>query len=193
MRLADPRMVYWDACAWIGFINEEAAKIGPLRYIWESARRGEHEIWTSVYSYLEVLKIKAESGDQIPIDESNRRIDEMFQQPHVKRVQLDTEVARFARSLKQTHHDAGLKSRPDSIHIATAAYYNLDELHTWDNAHILPFDGKIMRRDGKPLRILIPNVTGLEGTIFALLGASEHKEAAGAPRAASAGSNEEKN
>jgi hypothetical protein len=117
----------------------------------------------------------------------------MFQQPHVKRVQLDTEVARFARSLKQTHHDAGLKSRPDSIHIATAAYYNLDELHTWDNAHILPFDGKIMRRDGKPLRILIPNVTGLEGTIFALLGASEHKEAAGAPRAASAGSNEEKN
>jgi len=185
MRLADPQRVYWDACAWIGFINEEAAKIGPLRYIWESAKRGEHEIWTSVYSYLEVLKIKAESGDQIPIEESNRRIDEMFQQPHVKRVQLDTEVARFARSIKQTHHDAGLKSRPDSIHIATAAYYNLDELHTWDNAHILPFDRKIMRRDGTPLRILIPNVTGMEGTIFELLAAvppeDEEPSAAAAP------------
>jgi len=117
------------------------------------------------------LKIKEASGDPIPLAESNRRIDEMFQQPHVKRVQLDTEIARFARLLKQTHHDAGLKSRPDAIHIATAAYHNLDELHTWDNAHILPFDGKIMRHDGTPLRILIPNVTGLEGTIFELIGA----------------------
>lgn len=165
-RLADPRRVYWDACAWIGFINEEPAKIGPLRYLWERAQQGEYEIWTSVYSYLEVLKISEVSGDPISLEESNRRIDEMFQQPFVQRVQLDTEVARFARLIKQTHHNAGLKSRPDAIHIATAAYYNLAELHAWDRSHILPFDNKILRRDGTPLRILVPNVTGLEGTLF---------------------------
>ena len=195
MRLADPRRVYWDACAWIGFINEEAAKIRPLRYIWEGALRGEYEIWTSVYSYLEVLKIKEATGDPISLEESNHRIDEMFQQSYVKRVQLDTEVDRFARSIKQIYHDAGLKSRPDAIHIATAAYYNLDELHTWDRSHILPFDGKILRRDGVPLRILIPNVTGLEGTMFESAGSNQALEgdlpsSDAVPRAATPGSNE---
>jgi predicted nucleic acid-binding protein len=191
MKLADPQQVYWDACAWIGFINDESAKIGPLRYVWERATRGECEMWTSVYSYLEVLKIKEASGDPISLEESNRRIDEMFQQPHVKRVQLDTEIARFARSIKQTHHDAGLKSRPDAIHIAKAAYHNLDELHTWDSAHILPFDGKIMRHDGAPLRILIPNVTGLEGTLFEFAAPAAPTPAS--PRAAAApGSNDGK-
>jgi predicted nucleic acid-binding protein len=169
MRLADPpKRVYWDACAWIGFINEEPEKILPLRHIWEAAQRAEYEIWTSVYSYLEVLKIKAPSGDPISVAESNRRVDDMFQQAHVKRVALDTEIARFARQVKQTHHDAGLKSRPDAIHVATAAYYNLDEFHTWDNAHILPFDHKIERRDGKTLHILIPGPEVL-GPLFALL------------------------
>lgn len=151
-----PKRVCWDACAWIGYIAGEPDKIAPLRWIWGAAQRGGYEIWTSTYAYLEVLKIRAERGDPIPIEESNRIIDEMFQQPHVKRVQLDVEIARLARAIKQHHHDAGLKSRPDAIYVATAAYYNLDELHTWDTRHLLPFDGKILRRDGTPLRILIP-------------------------------------
>jgi predicted nucleic acid-binding protein len=168
--LADPpKRVCWDACAWIGFIAGEPDKIRPLRMIWDSAQRGGYEIWTSTYAYLEVLKIRAEGGDPIPIEESNRMIDEMFQQPHVKRVQLDVEVARLARAIKQKYHDAGLKSRPDSIYVATAAYYNLDELHTWDKQHLLPFDGLILRRDGKPLRILIPGPE-VVGPLFAEVG-----------------------
>jgi predicted nucleic acid-binding protein len=166
--LADPpKRVCWDACAWIGYIAGEPDKITPLRWIWDAAQRGGYEIWTSTYAYLEVLKIRAGSDDPIPIEESNRIIDEMFQQPHVKRVQLDVEIARLARAIKQKHHDAGLKSRPDAIYVATAAYHNLDELHTWDRHHLLPFDNKILRRDGKPLRILIPGQE-VAGELFAL-------------------------
>jgi predicted nucleic acid-binding protein len=166
--LADPpKRVCWDACAWIGYISGEPDKIRPLRLIWDLAQRGAYEIWTSTYAYLEVLKIRAENGDPIPVDESLMRIDEMFEQPHVKRVQLDTEIARFARALKLAHHDAGLASRPDAIYAATAAYHNLDELHTWDRRHLLSFDNKIMRRDGTPLRILIPGPE-VQGPLFAL-------------------------
>jgi hypothetical protein len=106
-------------------------------------------------------------------------IDEMFQQQHVKRVQLDVEIARLARTIKQKNHDAGLKSRPDAIYIATAAYHNLEELHTWDQRHLLPFDGKILRRDGKPLRILIPGQE-VAGELFALgpSGSTQEEEAA---------------
>jgi len=158
--------VCWDACAWIGYIAGEPDKIRPLRLIWELAQRGVYEIWTSTYDYLEVLKIRADDGDPVPVDESLRRIDEMFSQPHVKRVQLDVEVARLARLLKLTHHDAGLAKRSDAIYAATAAYYNLEELHTWDQRHLLPFDRKILRRDGIPLRIIIPGPE-VEGPLFA--------------------------
>jgi predicted nucleic acid-binding protein len=165
--LADPpKRVCWDACAWIGYISGEPDKIVPLRMIWESAQRGGYEIWTSTYAYLEVLKIRAESGDPIPLEESNRIIDEIFQQPHVKRVQLDVEVARLARSIKQRYHDEELKSRPDTIYLATALYYNLDELHTWDRRHLLQFDGQIKRRDGQLLRIIIPGPE-VVGPLFA--------------------------
>jgi predicted nucleic acid-binding protein len=134
--------------------------------IWEGAQRGGYEIWTSVYAYLEVLKIRADSADPIPLEESNRIIDEMFQQHHVRRVQLDVEIARLARDLKQRYHDQGLASRPDTIYLATALYYNLDELHTWDRKHLLQFDRKIKRRDGEFLRILIPG-SEVAGPLFA--------------------------
>jgi hypothetical protein len=98
--LADPpRRVCWDACAWIGFIAGEPDKIGPLRQIWDSAQRGGYEIWTSTYAYLEVFKIRSEIGDPIPPEESDRRIDDTFKQPHVKLVQLDSEVANLPRGL----------------------------------------------------------------------------------------------
>ncbi len=117
--MADPpKRVCWDACAWIGYIAGEPDKIQPLRLIWDTAQRGGYEIWTSTYAYLEVLKIRADADDPIPVEESNKTIDEMFQQPHVKRVQLDIEIARLARSLKQKYHDEGLASRPDTIYLA---------------------------------------------------------------------------
>lgn len=43
--MADPpRRVYWDACAWIGLLNNEPDKHPPLRIIWEHAQRGQFEI-----------------------------------------------------------------------------------------------------------------------------------------------------
>ncbi len=165
--MADPpKRVCWDACAWIGFVSQEPDKIQPLRMIWDAAQRGGYEIWTSTYAYLEVLKAKDENGDPIPVEESNRIIDEMFQQPHVRRVQLDVEVARMARDLKNRYHVEGLRKRSDAIYLATALYYNLDELHTWDRRDLLPFDQKIKRRDGKPLRIIIPG-SEVAGPLFA--------------------------
>ena len=38
----------------------------PLRAIWEDARQGKYEIWTSAYSHLEVFKVKNDSGDPLP-------------------------------------------------------------------------------------------------------------------------------
>lgn len=57
-----PRRLYWDSCAWIGFLNNEADKRAPLQIVWDEAQKGQCEIWTSTYSYLEVIRGHAEHG-----------------------------------------------------------------------------------------------------------------------------------
>jgi PIN domain nuclease of toxin-antitoxin system len=117
MRLGDsPKRVYWDSCAWIGFINSEADKIRPLRSIWEDAERGKYVIWTSVYAYIEVIKGIAAHGDPYPPAESDSVIYRTLSQNWVKRAQVDIQVAKMARDLKRKFHKDGLKKRPDAIH-----------------------------------------------------------------------------
>ena len=155
--MADPpKKVYWDSCAWIGFINEEPDKITPLRAIWDEASRGQIVIWTSTYSYLEVMRSPPKFGEAYPPEEEDGRVFSMFEQSHVNRAAVDVEIAKLARRLKREHHPT-LSKRPDAIHLATAVFHNVDELHTWDSSDLLPFNGKILRRDGVPLIICIPS------------------------------------
>ena len=158
MRLAKAlaKRVYWDSCAWIGLVNCEPNKINPLRAIWEAAHRGEFEIWTSAYAYLEVIKGHSEYGTPYPPEESDKIIEEMLSQPYVQRIQLDVPIAKLARKLKRDYHEEGLRKRPDAVHLASALYHNCDEMHTWDKKDLLHLTGKINRRDGRPLIIKIP-------------------------------------
>ena len=155
--MADPpKNVYWDSCAWIGFIKEEPDKVTPLRAIWEEATRGQAVIWTSTYSYIEVMRSPPKFGKAYPPEEEDGRIFSMFAQSHVKRVALDVEIAKLARTLKRNHHPT-LSKRSDAIHLATAIFHNVDELHTWDSSDLLPFNKKVNRRDGNPLIICVPS------------------------------------
>lgn len=173
--MADPPpRYYWDSCAWIGFINEEADKLTPLRQIWKNAQRAQCEIWTSTFTYIEVMRGQPGYGQAYPPEEEDARVFAMIEQPFVHRVQVDTEVAKMARSFKRAHHPT-LSKRADAIHLATAAYANADELHTWDKSDLLPFDGKITRRDGRPLKICVPQAIP-EGPLFALPGQAADDE-----------------
>jgi predicted nucleic acid-binding protein len=160
-----PRRVYWDACAWIGLLNNEPDKHPPLRIIWEHAQRGQFEIWTSTYSYLEVLEGRPALGAAYPPEENDAKIYALFEQPYVKRVALDVEIGKLARSLKRKYHPI-LSKRSDAIHLATALYWNLEELHPWDGSDLLPLNEKINRRDGVPLKIIAPGPE-VHGALFA--------------------------
>lgn len=165
--MADPPIkAYWDSCAWIGLINAESDKIHPLRAIWEDAQKGKYEIWTSAFVHLEVFKAKNQHGDPLSPGASDEIIEAMLSQGFVKRVQLDTEIAKCARDLRRSLEPQGLKSRPDAIHLATAVYWNLDEFHTWDKQHLLGLNGHVTRRDGQPLLIRIPGPEVM-GPLFA--------------------------
>ena len=163
---------YWDACAWIGFINREAKKIHPLQSIWADAEAGKCEIWTSSYSYIEVIKGALKQGELHHDEESDGKVDSILSQPWVRIVQLDSEVAKLARRLRRDlakiRNDLGLKDplpRPDAIHLASAAFYDCDELHTWDAGHLIGYSEKVSRNDGSLLKIRVPGPE-VDGPLF---------------------------
>jgi hypothetical protein len=104
-------------------------------------------------------------GQAYPPEENDRKIHALFEQPYVRRVALDVEIGKLARHLKRTHHPI-LSKRSDAIHLATAAYWNAEELRTWDNSDLLPLNEKINRKDGIALKILAPGPE-VHGTLFA--------------------------
>lgn len=163
---------YWDACAWIGFINREAKKIYPLLSIWSDAEAGKCEIWTSAYSYIEVIKGALKFGELHHGEEADGKVDSILSQPWVRIVQMDSEVAKLARKLRRdldkVRRDLKLVDplpRPDAIHLASAAFYDCDELHTWDGAHLIVYNEKVSRSDGSLLKIRIPGPE-VDGPLF---------------------------
>lgn len=163
--LAKTKKYYWDACAWLGLINEESAKHRELEIIWKAAENGQCVIYTSTVSQVEVYKKKCERGDPKPLsDENDKQIAAMFWSGHVKLIQLDANVAESARSLLRAHQC--LKKAPDAIHLATALHWNCDVMHTYDGNDLLDLDGKLLRRDGENLEICLPDTT-VDGPLFA--------------------------
>jgi predicted nucleic acid-binding protein len=147
------RKLYWDSCAWIGFINSEKDKILPLRAIWEAAEPGECEIWTSAYAHIEVINGFSDHGEPYPPAESDLIIEKTLSQDWVKRVQVDVQVARLARDLKREFHQQGLRKRADAVHLASAVHYNVETLITFDGNDLLPLNGMVKVRNGSPLLI----------------------------------------
>jgi predicted nucleic acid-binding protein len=151
--------VYWDACAWIGLINEEADKVRGLEYFYTKAKANEIEIWTSLLNYAEVFKYRFEDGNPKPWpEESAQKIRDIIEQPFVVRLNVDFNVAVKARELLRTVSD--LKRPNDAIHLASALLFDVDEMHTYDRPHLLALDGKVPRADGTLLKICVPAVPG---------------------------------
>jgi predicted nucleic acid-binding protein len=145
---------YWDACAWIGLIQQEPDKIGSLRHVMELAQKGQVEIWTSAFTLAEVFKRRC-GGDQVGLNLSDdSAFEDYLTQDYVQRVQVDVDVGTAARRLLRRYPQ--IRKPQDAIHAATAALNNIDELHTFDGDDLLPMDGLIPMQNGDRLKICRP-------------------------------------
>jgi predicted nucleic acid-binding protein len=147
--MSEVRNVYWDSCAWLGLLNEDADKFQALEVVWNMAKAGKLRIWTSALSIAEVYRVKCE-GQWDAIDPANDDlINDMFDQDWVNVVQVDIEIAKRAKELLRTHEK--LRKPPDAIHLASAIMWNVDQLHTYDKDDLL--DLPVHREDGLPLEV----------------------------------------
>ncbi len=149
--MADKLRYYWDACAWIGLIRQEADKIDVLRYVIDRAQKGEVEIWTSTFTLAEVFKKKCD-GEQkgLPTAE-DQAFDDYVRQDYVQLAQVDLDIGTLARRVLRQYPK--IRKPQDAIHVATALRYNIDELHTFDRDDLIALNGQIDRADGKKLII----------------------------------------
>ena len=150
--------VYWDACTWIAYINQEKAvrirdglienRFAKCLEILDRANNKKLELVTSAFTLAEVCK-SPEVRDS-PVE----NLSAFFERSYIVVVPVDMSIGRHAQHM-QASGLVGLKPA-DTIHLASAVRAKVSELHTFDSA-ILKLDGLIMGADGKPLKICKPS------------------------------------
>jgi predicted nucleic acid-binding protein len=146
--------VYWDSCVWLGLLNDEPDKVDSAKWVIERAERGEVEIWTSTITLAEVYKVR-QAGEADP--EADKKLDDFLSQPYIVHVQVDQDLAMEARRLLRAKLP-GLKKPLDAIHLASAVWHDIETFHTFDRDDLLPLNGRVNCRNGKPITVAKPPV-----------------------------------
>lgn len=152
----DHSRIYWDACAWIAYIQKEMpgpeSKFTEPRYemcrtILRRAEAGQLEIATSSFTLAEVCKS--------PIDPTSPALNlpAFFEQRYIVQVVVDKQIGMRAQSL-QVAGVAGLKPA-DAVHLASALVWSIPVVHTFDRK-LLDLDNHLQMSDGNQLRIIRP-------------------------------------
>lgn len=153
--MPDAPRLYWDACAWIAYIQQEMP--GPTstftepryekcRETLQRAERGEIEIATSAFTLAEVCKRHLDPtspGAHLP---------SFFDKPYILLIPVDKQVGLQAQSLQL----AGLGVKPpDAVHIASALVWSIPIFQTFD-VRLLALNGLLTMTDGNMLQIMRP-------------------------------------
>lgn len=150
------QIIYWDACAWISYIQKEMPGKGKSftdpRYAMctetlKKAEAGECEIATSAFTLAEVCKR--------PLDPTSpaNKLSSFFDQPYIILIPVDKQVGLQAQSI-QLAGLSGLKPQ-DAIHLASAMVWNIPVFHTFDD-RLRGFNRMLTMADGNLLEIMKP-------------------------------------
>ena len=159
--------VYWDACTWIAYINQEKAvekqdgkienRFSMCLEILNQANSNKLEIVTSAFTLAEVCK-----GPEVhdsPLD----LLSAFFEKSYILTMPVDKAIGLRAQ-IMQTSGLVNLKP-PDAIHLASAQRAGVVEMHTFDD-RILNLNGKIKGADGAPMKICKPTEGSPLGPLF---------------------------
>ena len=153
--MASLRRVYWDAAVWIALENGEPTRVKAVESGYEAAKRGTVDIFTSTISYVEVFRLVSEQCFEKPLPQDGLdKIAEALEQDFIKLVPVDMEIGRNARKLRREL--TKFEGAADSIHLASALRWHVDEMLTYDKGHLLHLSGKIKDHNGNLLKICEP-------------------------------------
>lgn len=162
--MAKPPKIYWDSCAWLGFLNGEADKKRELQIVYGNARNGQCQLWTSTLSLVETRRLAEEKDMPKPLSNENaKKIEAIFKQPFVYTIPLAVDIADRARDIFRTVPT--MKKWQDAIHLASALRWDSDVMHTYDHDDLLRLSLKYECRNGQKLPIVYPDES-TDGPLF---------------------------
>lgn len=129
---------YWDANAFLGWLNGESDKVVQCQSVLDAAEEGRVDIVTSALTLTEVIKLK---GAKPIARDKEDAIRAFFENPYIIVREVDRFVAEDARELIWAH---GIEPK-DAIHLATALRLKLTVMDTFDDQLI-----KLSNKLGKP-------------------------------------------
>ena len=138
---------YWDANAFSGYLNDEDGKVDVCEPVLKEAERGNVLIVTSALTIAEVLFIR--QGPKLP-PEKREVVEKFFKADYVAVRNVTRHIADLARDVFWDH---GIKPK-DAVHVATAVFFKVPVLHT--------FDGPLISKSGLVVQLPSGNKHSLE-------------------------------
>jgi predicted nucleic acid-binding protein len=150
------KIIYWDTCIFLAWLQDERREIGVMEGIEESVRKihsNELTLLTSQMTNIEVLESRLNL-------ESKKKWKDVFNRRNCQMVDVNPKVGEKAQFIRDYYDQQNIKlSTPDSIHLATAIIYKAEEFHTLDgsgkkrNGDLIPLNGNVA---GHKLKICVP-------------------------------------
>jgi len=128
----------WDSCVITDYLGGKPEALPHAKPIVDAARRGEIQIWVSLFVEVEVAYLEGMSDA-----ESERTITEFFAEDYVLPLMIDPFVSELARKLVRCFHVAG----KDAVHVASAIRFGAPVFETFDK----PLMTKLKQADPEKL------------------------------------------
>ena len=131
------KRIYWDSNCFLSFLNNDQRWIQTLNTLLDEANKGSIMIVTSVLSKTEVAFSAMESQNRVLTPEEEERIDLVWSGNRgVRVVEFNELIAVRARDIRRDDMIRGWTGRrtPDIIHLATASFMGVEEMHTTEKA-----------------------------------------------------------
>jgi len=137
---------YWDSCTLIAWVDggkgHPPQVIAGLDEIAGEVTDNKAILCTSVIIETELLRGKL-------TQEQALKLQGLFKRRNVLLINLDSRIARRASEIRNYYNERNVKiSSPDSIHLATAIIYGVDEFHTLDGGGERPRPNDLLRLNG---------------------------------------------
>jgi predicted nucleic acid-binding protein len=152
-----PRLVYWDSCVFLSYINGPADRLQVIETLWDEITESNGVIYTSVAAITEVAYASLERDQWQTDQEIGNKIESIWEDASVMIIEYHSEIARIARGLMRSALPNQWVLKPiDAVHLATASWVNnavqsISEFQTYD---------EVLKRYGPMIGIPIcePNV-----------------------------------
>ena len=131
------RFVYWDSCVFLSYINADPGRIDILDAILDDTHKsnGESKIVTSMLTKVEVVRSTTEYTTRVLSVGVEQKIDALWNDvAGIGLIELHDGIALHARTLmRQSMQQGWALKPPDAIHLASAQWLGVQELHTYDD------------------------------------------------------------